>query len=364
MREYFTWNNSGALNWLWLAPVLVAVVWYAAARRDESLSKFLGQRYDKVAWRWHRRRRLLKGLLLVAAYCLVILAAARPRVGSEMQKVQRHGADVIFLIDTSSSMLAQDVRPSRLDAAKEAALALINRLAGDRVGIVVFAGSAYMYSPLTIDHDAASMFVSSIERGSAPAPGTALEGALASALRLLQKAEHKHKAIVLFSDGEDHPGVELDNLKAARGEGVRVHVVGFGGPEGAPIPVQEGEQDDESPLGMFESIFGGDRPKRVKSKFKQDAQGETVLTKMNEKMLSQIARDGGGVFVKGSESGANIDRVYQAIAGMESGVVGTYEFSRYAERFQWPLGLAILLLVAEMLIGAAPRRRQEVRGGE
>jgi Ca-activated chloride channel family protein len=360
MHGYFTWNNPAVLKLLWLAPVLVWIVFRAAGKRQAALRAFLQERFRPADWRWHRRLRLIKGLLLVAAACLLVIAAARPKLGTEVQKIPAHGADVVFILDTSDSMLAQDVTPSRLEAAKQAALALINRLQGDRIGIVVFAGSAYMYSPLTIDPDAAAMFVTSIERGSAPAPGTALGGALASAMRLLEKAEYKYRAIVLFSDGEDHMGFSLDDVKQVRAKGIQVHVVGLGSTEGAPIPVEEVQREKtepaRDPLGMFNELFGDERPQTVQSRFKQDREGKTVITRMNEKVLSQIAEEGGGVFVRSSESGINIDRVYQAITSVESAVVGSFQFTRYAERFQWPLGLATLLLIIESLLPAAPRR--------
>lgn len=365
MQGYFTWNNPAALKLLWLAPVLLWIVFHAAGKRQAALSAFLGVRFRPEDWRWHRRLRLLKGLLAAAALCLLILAAARPKLGTEVQKIPAHGADVVFILDTSDSMLAQDVKPSRIEAAKQAALALINRLQGDRIGIVVFAGSAYMYSPLTIDPDAAAMFVASIERGSAPAPGTALGGALASAMRLLEKAEYKYKAIVLFSDGEDHMGLSLDQVKQARAQGIQVHVVALGSVEGAPIPVEEVQREKraqaQDPLGMFNELFGDETPQKVESRFKRNRQGETVISRLNEKVLSDIAQEGGGVLVRSSESGINIDRVYQAIASVESAVVGSYEFTRYAERFQWPLGLAVLLIILDALLPSAPRRGKEER---
>lgn len=347
------------------------MLWYASRRREGALEAFLGGQYVAAHWRWHRRRRYLKGGLLTAGLCLVVVAGARPRVGTELQKVARQGADVVLVIDTSDSMLAQDVTPNRLEAAKQAALALVGRLEGDRIGIVVFAGSAYTYTPLTIDNEAASMFVSSIQRGSAPSPGTALKAGLSKARRLLERAEHGHRAIVLFSDGEDLAGGAPGSSEpSAEGsvsprDGIRVHVVGFGGTEGEPIPLPEGGDNEgmepDSERGS-QSPSNASGPPPARSRLKRDKQGEIVLTRINEEMLADIARAGGGVFVKSSPTGANIDRVYQAIAGMETGVVGTHEFTQYAERFQWPLGLAVLLLVLDSLISAAPRRRGGGRG--
>ena len=361
MNQYLTWQNPIALHGLWLLPILPLLTWWAVRKRQAALRAFLGRRFVAADWRWHWRRHIVKGLLFTLALLLLVLAAARPRVGTEMQKVKRQGVDVVLLIDTSDSMLAQDVRPSRLEAAKEAALALVARLQpGDRVGLVVFAGSAYLYSPLTIDHDAASMFISSIERGSAPAPGTALQDGFDVALRLLQRAEHPHKAIVLFTDGEDHPGVKLDGVSEARRQDVRVHAVGLGSTDGEPIPVPASEatakEDMQSTLARY---FGAKPQDAASSKFKLDKSGKVVLTRLNAKMLADIAKRGDGVFVRSSATGANVDRVAQALSGMEGAVSGTYEFNAYAERFQWPLGCALLLLVLDGLIGAAPRKRRE-----
>ncbi len=360
MHNYLTWQSPGALKWLWLVIPLLGLAWYATRARHAGLAAFLGARYIPSQWRWHRRRRIAKDVLLVLAFGLLLIALARPKIGVEVQKVERKGVDVVLCIDTSDSMLAQDVHPNRLEAAKEAALALIGRLGGDRIGVVVFAGSSYMYAPLTIDHDAAATFVSGIERGSAPAPGTAIEGALRSAMRILEGAETGHKVVVLLGDGEDHPGVKLDPVKAARQAGVVVHVVGLGGTDPEPIPIPDSGQDAkaQSPTGLFEEFFGSVDPAAgVQSKFKKDRNGDIVMTRMDEKLLQDVARAGGGVFVKSSESGANVDRIYQAISGMESGVVGSYQFTQYAERFQWPLGFALLLLAIECLTGAAPRRK-------
>jgi len=360
MHDYLTWQNSLVLRWLWLVPALGVLVWFAMRARQRSLSRFLGARFVAADWRWHRRRRVLKDSLLVLAFGLLVTAAARPRIGTEVQKVERKGVDVVLCIDTSLSMLAQDVPPNRLEAAKDAALALIGRLQGDRIGVVVFAGSSYLYAPLTIDHDAAATFVSSIERGSAPAPGTAIEGAIASAMEILKGAETSHKAIVLLGDGEDHPGVKLEIAKEARRQGIVVHTIGLGGTEPEPIPVPEGERASQQgdPLGMLDRFFGpSGQSSGSASRFKKDHSGDVVMTRMNEKLLQDVARAGGGVFVKSSESGANVDKVYQAVAGMESAAVGSYEFTQYAERFQWPLGIALLLIITECMIAAAPRRR-------
>ena len=363
MQEYLIWHNPGALNWLWLAPAPAALAWYAQALRDRALQAFLGEQHNAGRWRGHRRRRLLKGALLVAAFCLLVIAAARPRVGVEMQKVQRQGADVALVMDASDSMLAQDVRPTRLDAAKQAALALINSLEGNRIGIVVFAGSAYVYSPLTNDLDAAGMFISSIERGAAPAPGSHIEDALKAAFRLLEASEGKHRVIVLFSDGEDHGEMRMDSVAQMRDAGVHVHTVTVGTAEGEPIPLPEDAvAEDRDIEAGFVPPFVAPRESRPPSRFKLDKDGDPVITRADPEVMGEIARSGGGVFVASSPTGVNVDRVQRAIAGLDSAALGTYEFTQYAERFQWPLGFALALLLLDLLIGPAPpRRRGETR---
>lgn len=358
MTNYLVWENPDVLKLLWLLPLAGALVWYAASAREAALRAFLGPRYAAAQWRWHRRRRLLKGALTTAALGLLVVAAARPKVGVEVQRAQQQGADVVLVIDTSDSMLAEDVQPNRLEAAKEAAQAIIARLEGARIGVVVFAGSAFVYCPLTVDHDAASLFVSSIARGSSPAPGTALGAAVATAQRLLEKAEHSYRAVVLLTDGEDHPGFKTDVGRSMREQGIQMSVVGLGSTEGAPIPIPEDRdtQPGESRTGAIPDSTRSDTGPRG---YKRDAKGEIVLTRMNEKMLSELARQGGGVFVKSSASGVNVEPVVQAIAGLEGGVVGTYQFTQYAERFQWPLGMALALLVLDALICPAPARRTE-----
>lgn len=363
MQEYLIWHNPAALKWLWLAPALAALAWYAQGLRDRALRAFLGEQHAAGAWRGHRRRRLLKGALLVAAFCLLVVAAARPRVGVEMQEVQRTGADVVLVMDASDSMLARDVRPSRLEAAKQAALTLVNALEGDRIGIVVFAGSAYVYSPLTTDLDAAGMFISSIERGAAPAPGTVIEDALTAAFRLLEASEGKHRVIVLFSDGECHGETQTDTVAQIGAAGVQVHTVVLGTAEGEPIPLpQDAVPEDRDVDAGFLPPFMAPRDSRPASRFKLDGEGDAVITRADPQLMADIARAGGGVFVASSPTGVNVDRVQRAIAQLDSAELGTYEFTQYAERFQWPLSFALALLLLDLLIAPAPpRRREEAR---
>ena len=176
MRDYLLWGNPAAFKYLWLIPVLAALYVYAARKRSRAARAFFGEHKPP-----HPRLRNLRAGLEIGAVVLILVAAAQPRIGEELRKVTRTGVDVIIAMDTSTSMGCQDVTPTRMEAAKQAALALTSRLGGDRVGLIVFADQAYLYSPLTSDTDALQMFVYAVDVGAAPGPGTNLAKAMSAA---------------------------------------------------------------------------------------------------------------------------------------------------------------------------------------
>ena len=332
VQEYMRWANAGALGLLWLTPVLVALYVYAFRARRRALETLAFQEAlpGLVSRREWRRRRLRAGLT-VAGLVLLVVAVARPQVGAKMAKVKRKGVDVIVAIDTSESMLARDVAPSRLVAAKDALRGLLGRVQGDRVGIVAFAGDAFVYCPLTVDYGAAAMFLDSLDTDVIGQPGTAIARAIECASEAFEAAEHKYKQLVIMTDGEDHEGGELAAAKRAVEDGVQIHVIGVGGLEGEPIPIE-------------------DEAGKV-SGHKRDRNGEIVLSELHEQPLKKIAEAGGGVYMRASATGVNVDRIYAQIEAPEGQVVGTYTFTEYRERYQWPLGLAIILLAAQAIMG-------------
>ncbi len=326
------WANPDALALLWLTPALVAVYVYAfrARRRALETLAFADALPGLVSRREWRQRRLRAGLM-VAGLVLLVIAVARPQVGAKMTKVKRKGVDVIVAIDTSESMLARDVAPNRLEAAKDAVRGLLGRLRGDRVGIVAFAGDAFVYCPLTVDYGAAAMFLDSLDTQVIGLQGTAIAKAITCADDAFKAAEHKYKQLVIMTDGEDHEGGELAAAKRAAEDGVQIHVIGVGGLEGEPIPIE-----DEAG-----KVTG----------HKRDRNGDIVLSRLHEQALKKIAEAGGGVYMRASATGVNVDRIYAQIEAPEGQVVGTYRFTEYQERYQWPLGLALILLAAQILIG-------------
>ena len=217
MHEYLRWGNPGALTLLWLTPLVVGLYVHAARARQRALLALATPRaLQRIAAADIRRRRRLRAGLMTGALVLLVIAGARPQLGSQMARVERRGVDVLFAVDTSNSMLARDVLPDRLSAARDAVRAVIGRMDGDRVGIVAFAGDAFLYCPLTIDYGAALMFLDAMDTSVVGDPGTGLADAISQAARGFEAAEHSYRHLVILSDGEDHEGGAADAAREAR----------------------------------------------------------------------------------------------------------------------------------------------------
>ncbi len=342
MVDFFKWGNPSALVWLWLLPGLVLLHLYATRRRSEAIAAFCPELTQaRTGLRFILRRRHLKAGLMITALGLLIVALAQPMVGERIEKARRKGAEVVIVVDTSLSMAARDVEPYRLEAAKNATAEIVNRLVNDRIGIVVFAGSAHKYCPLTVDHDAALMFLEAITLSSTPQPGTAIADALRMASQMLSAAESRPRALLLISDGEDHATGTLEAANQLNREtGAAILVLGVGTPEGDALPVveQTGAVAD----------------------FKRDEAGEVVISRLHESSLQEIAKAGNGLYRRLGDPGA-IAQIAARLESLEGVQVGTNVYTDYGHRFQWPLLLAIALLVAEALT-AEQRPRARERG--
>ncbi|MFW5866513.1 MAG: VWA domain-containing protein [Armatimonadota bacterium] len=338
MQDYLRWANPEMLTLLWLLPLVVGLYVYAARARHRAMQRMAtSAARDRIAGARIFRRRRLRAVLMTAALALLIVAAARPQFGTKMERVERSGVDVIFAVDSSQSMLARDVEPDRLGTAKETVSALIARMQGDRVGIVAFAGEAFLYCPLTIDYGAAQMFLDAMDTQVIGDPGTALADAIRVAQDGFEAAEHKYHHLVILTDGEDHEGGAADAAAEARERGLTIHVVGVGGAEGEPIPVVA--------------------PDGVVTGHKRDEAGDVVVTRLEEETLREIAQAGGGAYVSASGGGIPVDRLLGALQSEEGRVVGTWRFEEYNERYQIPLALAIVLVAAVAIIPDERRQR-------
>jgi Ca-activated chloride channel family protein len=336
------------LLWLLLLlPVLAAGLLAAAARRRRALDRFAGGAANRIRFldEVSSHRRAAKALLWLLAAGCAIVAAARPQWGTRLEPITRTGIDVVVAIDTSRSMAAEDVPPDRLGQATHAAASLVSRLAGNRVALITFAGRATLICPLTVDHGAVKLFLDTIEIDSAPVPGTALAEALRVALRAFgepERASSRTRAIVLFTDGEDHEGKLDEALSALKRGGVAVYAVGTGTGSGGPIPLR----DDHGNVGGY----------------KKDREGRVVTTRLDEEALGAVALKTDGRYYRATPSEIEIEEIARALAGMDAREFGTVLRVRYEERFQIPLGLALVALLAEACLSDRRRKAGETAG--
>ena len=278
----------------------------------------------------------LKFILIICAFIIGIIALANPRAASGGTLVNRSGIDVMIALDVSKSMLANDVKPSRLEKAKQLIAKLIDKLPNDRIGIVVFAGRAYLQMPLTTDHSAAKMYLSSATTDVVPTQGTVIGDALKMCFAAFNTQEKKYKAILLISDGEDHDEAAIKVTKALADEGVMVNTIGIGSPEGTTIIDP------------------------ATNETKRDAAGAPVITKLNEEELKNIALEGNGLYQLFTDTDDVIDKLNGQLKSIGQHSVTETSLIDYKNYFPWLLGILLVLLLAELLISEIKKVKQPI----
>lgn len=276
-----------------------------------------------------RSKAILKFIMMMIIYALLIIGVANPQTGSRLEQVKRKGIDMVVALDVSNSMLAQDIKPDRLTRAKQALFKLIDRLEGDRIGVIIFAGKAYTQLPITTDYAAAKMFVSTISTKDIPSQGTAIGEAISLGMNSFDDQEQS-KAIIIITDGENHEDNAIDVARQASEQGIRVYTIGMGLPDGSPIPL----------INSYGQQTG----------FKKDKEGNTVITRLNEVMLQQIAASGNGDYVRANNTQAGLSKIFEKINALEEREIETRMFTDYEDQFQYFIGFALLLLLIEFLI--------------
>lgn len=278
----------------------------------------------------------LKFILFAVAYAFLLIGAADPQIGSKMEEEKRKGADLMILLDVSNSMLSQDLAPNRLENAKRAIAQLIDNLHSDRIGIIVFAGEAYVQLPVTTDYSAAKLFLNTINTNMVPTQGTAIGSAIDLGMKSFDFKDGTGKAMIIITDGENHEDDAVAAAKNATDKDVTVHVIGVGSPEGAPIPIyQNGKQ-----VG-----------------FHTDSAGKTVVSKLNEDMGKEIAAAGNGAYVRATNANSGLGIVMDQIEKIQRKTVDSKNFKNFEDRFQFFLGFAFLLLVVEFFISNRKSQR-------
>jgi Ca-activated chloride channel homolog len=337
------------LWWLSALPVLIGLFVLSFRRRRLALEAFGDLRLvRRLSTSASLERRIIKASLVVLAALFIILALARPQWGAKLETVTRRGVDVIVAVDTSLSMLAEDVKPNRMAQARAAVASFLDLLRGDRVGLVAFAGTSYVACPLTLDYTAARMFVDVLDVDLIPVQGTAIADAIRQAIATFRPGERRYKVLVLITDGEDHEGNVEAAASAAAAEGITIYTVGVGSPGGEPIPLRNARGD-----------FIG---------YKEDRDHRKVTSRLGESDLEAVALATGGKYFRSTPEGLELHRVYEEISRMDQRTLSGRTLNAYEERYQLPLGAGIVLLLIEAALGE--RRRggrlsiSEARGEE
>lgn len=315
-------------------PLLVLIYWLAMRSRYKAIKTFAElPLFQKLAPESSVSKKNLKFILGLLSIAFLTIAMIDPEIGSHEETVERKGSDIVIALDVSNSMNAQDILPSRLEKAKQAVERLINQLEGDRIGVVVFAGQPYTQLPITTDYAAAKMMLDGINTSMLPVQGTAIGAAIDMSAKLLtdqtSSSVGRNKAIVLITDGENFEDDAIRAAKDAAGNGIIVHTIAMGSPEGAPIPVyQNGQQ----------------------AGFMKDKDGNTVVTKLNAELLQQIAAATNGTCVRATSSDAGLDNILSQIRKMGKKLISQKVYRDFDEQFLLFVIPAFLLLILDIFI--------------
>ena len=306
---------------------IVWLIWIIRKQYNDSiwdkteplLKEKLFRRLDLNRWAWKHR-------LTTSGLIMLIFSASGPQIGTRVAPVERKGIDLVFALDVSESMNAQDVKPSRLEKAKFEISQMIDQLQGDRVGLIVFAGSSHFYLPLTSDYEAAQLFLDAIDTKMIPSQGTDLSTALRTAISAFNEESEKYKVMVLVTDGEDHEGAAVELVAKASESGIIAHVVGVGTLKGSLIPIDD------------------------KSSYKRDKKGILITSKLNEAMLTELADAGGCIYSRFNNREAKYKEIMNAIDSMEKRSIQTHIYSEFEDRYQSFAMVSLLLLIAGMVL--------------
>ena len=325
----FRFANIEYFYLLALIPVFVALVIWLFVWRKKAL-----QRYGQLSViiqllpDLSNSKLILKFVLLMVTWGLLVFVLAGPQTGSKLENVQRKGIDLVIALDVSNSMQSQDIKPNRLARAKQSISRLIDKLEGDRIGVIVFAGKAYTQLPITTDYAAAKMFVATINPGMIPTQGTAIKDAIDLAINTFGESK-RNKALVIISDGEDHEGNVLEQAELAATKGITIYTIGMGLPEGGPIPIYNGD-----------ALVG----------FKKDKEGNAIVSKLDETLLQQIASIGNGMYVRATNSATGLNRIFDDINEIQKTEIESKQFADYENQFQYFLAIALFLMILDLFI--------------
>ncbi len=325
--------NPYSLYLFLLIPILISFYIFVFKQKKKSLALFGNPELIKnLMASTSKTKQIIKTILILTSFLFLILALAGPQIGTKLVQVKRKGLDIIIAIDTSLSMTAEDIKPNRLAKAKMELESLIDQLQGDRIGIIAFAGTAFVQCPLTLDYQAAKMFLNLINTDLIPQPGTSIGEAIKLAINSFSQKERKYKVLILLTDGEDHHSPPLKASDEAKKEGIKIYTIGFGSLKGELIPLYDERGDIIS--------------------FKKNKKGAAVMSKLDEMTLRKIALNTGGKYYRATAGELEVEHLYKDISRLEKKELQSKFFSQYEDRFQYFLAVCLLLLFIELLLPA------------
>lgn len=316
----------------WVILFLIIFFWVALARHRTLMERFVqGKLQDQVAGSFLRRNKVLKNILIIFVFAFSILALCRPQWGFEWQEIKRKGIDIIVIVDTSKSMLTQDVKPTRLERTKLAVKDLLKKLKGDRIGLIAFAGDAFLMCPLTGDYNGFLLSLNELDIDSVPRGGTNIERAIEVGLDSFDEIESQYKTMIIITDGDNLEGVPLKMAGKAKESGIKIYTIGIGTKEGELIQISS--------------------PDAANTLFLKDKDGNFIKSRLNERLLQEIALTTGGVYVKSSGVQFGLDFIYEKeLSNLEKRDIENKMKKKYFDRFQIPLFLALIFLLVETCI--------------
>lgn len=318
---------------LLLIPVFFVIQALVLKFRAKRIRRFGDQALvEKLMPSYSKAKVWLRLSLFAIAFMFFILGISRPQMGAILKEHKTRGAEVMVVLDVSNSMLAQDYSPNRLERAKLAISRMVDKLRDDRIGLIVFAGNSFVQLPITTDYVSAKMFLSSISTESVPIQGTAMGEAISTALRSFSAQSDKSRAIIVITDGENHEDDPVAAARQAAELGVRVFTIGVGSPQGTMIPMGDGQ-------------------------YLEDREGNPVVTRLDEKVLQEVAEAGKGLYVHAGNREFGLDPVIEEISRMDDEEYNSIVFEEYDELYMYFLAVAFFFLVLEMLIGDRRSRR-------
>ncbi len=325
--------QSQYLLLLLIVPLLfVAYALYLRARRrriarlgdPELVASLMPEASTGKGW--------LKITLLALAWFFFVLGLSRPQLGARLKEHQSQGVEVVIALDVSNSMLAEDYSPNRLERAKLAISRLVDRLQGDRIGLVIFAGEAFVQLPITADYVSAKVFLKTVDTESVPIQGTALAEALMASARSFSTQSERSRAIILITDGEDHEGEAVEAAKAIAEQGIRIYCIGVGSPQGKPIPKN--------------------------GSLMKDRQGDIVVTRLDEDILQEIAGAGNGKYVRAGNAEFGLNPIIEDIRTLDKEQFNSVVFEDFDEQYMYFFGIALFFLILELLVPERKARRK------